>query len=127
MAVSPPPPCYHVYPRDIENRTGMSAERIFRPAVPSTSTPGSLGLSELSGSFFVELTEPLNVNRPVAGSPIDNKPGTAQFLDLTVTSTGVVYPDYNGDGNVDWTTNEGKAAVFTSGRGHVLIGPLLEL
>jgi hypothetical protein len=124
MTVTPAPPCFHLYLNDIENRTGMSAEKIFRPAVPSTSTPGSLGLSTLSGGFFVELTEPLDVIRPVAGAPIDGSPGTPKFLDVTVTSTGIVYPDNNGNGVVDWTAGEGQAAVFTSGRAHVLMGPI---
>jgi hypothetical protein len=102
----------------------MTAEKIFRPAVPSTSTPGSLGLSTLTGGFVVELTEPLDVIRPVAGAPIDGSPGTPKFLDITVTSTGVVFSDDNGNNVVDWTAGEGQAAVFTSGRGHVLMGPI---
>ncbi len=124
MPVMPPPPCFHLYLSDIENRTGMTAEKIFRPAVPSTSTPGSLGLSTLTGGFVVELTEPLDVIRPVAGAPIDGSPGTPKFLDITVTSTGVVFSDDNGNNVVDWTAGEGQAAVFTSGRGHVLMGPI---
>jgi len=124
MAISPPPPCFHLYLADIENRTAMTAEKIFRPAVPSTMTPGSLGLSALTGGFFVELTEPMQVIRPVAGAPIDGSPGTPKFLDLTLTSTGLVYSDDNANGVVDWSTGEGQSAVFTSGRGHVLMGPI---
>lgn len=126
LPLTPPPPCFHLYLSDIENRTGMTTEKIFRPAIPSTSTPGSLGLSTLSGGFVVELTEPLDVVRPVPGAPIDGSPGTPKFLDVTISSTGVVFPDDNGNGIVDWTapSSEGQSAVFTSGRGHVLMGPI---
>lgn len=122
--ITPPPPCFHLYLQDIENRTGMATQKIFRPAVPTTNTPGSLGLSALTGGFIVELTEPIDVIRPVAGAPIDGSAGTPKFLDVTITSTGVLYQDENGNGIVDWTAGEGQAAVFTSGRGHVLMGPI---
>jgi hypothetical protein len=124
LAVTPPPPCFHLYLQDIENRTGLATEKIFRPAAVSKGEPGSLGLSQLTGGFFVELTEPLDVVRPVAGAPIDGSPGTPKFLDVTITSTGVVYHDDNGNGVVDWGAGEGQAAVFTSARGHVLMGPI---
>jgi len=124
MPLTPPPPCFHLYLQDIENRTGMTSEKIFRPSSPSTGVPGSLGLSALTGGFFVELTEPLDVIRPVPGAPIDGSPGTPKFLDVTITSTGIVYQDENLNGVVDWTGGEGQAAVFTSGRGHVLMGPI---
>jgi hypothetical protein len=124
LVATPPPPCFHLYLQDIENRTGMTAEKIFRPSVSSKGEPGSLGLGQLTGGFFVELTEPLDVIRPVPGAPIDGSPGTPKFLDVTITSTGVVYQDDNGNGVVDWTAGEGQSAVFTNGRGHVLMGPI---
>ena len=125
LTITPPPPCFKLFPTDIENRTAMTSEKLFRAAVPSTSTPGSLGVSTMTAGFTVELTEPMNVIRPVAGSPIDGSPGTPTFLDITVTSTGLIFADENGDAKVTWPTGEGQSAVFTSGRAHVLIGPIV--
>lgn len=124
MLLSPPPPCFHVYAKDIEFRTNLTTEKLIQPPVPASSMPGSLGLHKMSGGFWVELTEPLAVTRPVAGAPIDGSPGTPRFLDVTLTSTGVVFPDDNLNGVIDWSLGEGRSAVFTSGRGHVVVGPI---
>ncbi len=124
MLVSPPPPCYHLYARDIEYRTNLTTERLIQPPVPASNMPGSLGLHKMGGGFWVELTEPLAVIRPVPGAPIDGSPGTPRFLDVTVTSTGVVWPDENMNAIVDWPLHEGRSAVFTTGRAHVVIGPI---
>lgn len=122
LAVTPPPPCFNIYLLDIEHRTGTTTERIFRP--PTATAPGSLGMDKLNGGFWVELTEPLDVIRPVAGAPIDGSPGTPKFLDVTLTSTGVLFVDSNANGVIDWAAGEGQGAVFTSGRGHVVVGPI---
>lgn len=122
MAVTPPPPCFHLYLLDIEFRTGTTVEHLFQR--PTGGLPGSLGLDQLAGGFTVELTEPLDVIRPVAGAPIDGSPGTPKFLDVTLTSTGVVFPDSNANGVIDWGVGEGQNAVFTSGRGHMVLGPI---
>jgi hypothetical protein len=122
--VSPPPPCYHLYLQDIENRTGMSTDHIVRPPNIASNTPGSFGLTKMSGGFWVELTDPMEVTRPVPGAPIDGSPGTPKFLDVTLSSTGVVFPDDNMNAIVDWSLGEGRGALFTSGRGHVIVGPI---
>lgn len=125
LALTPPPPCYHLYLLDIENRTGTASSHLYRPA--ASGVPGSLGLDKTNAGFVVELTEPMDVIRPVPGAPIDGSPGTPKFLDITLTSTGVVFVDLNSDGKIDWSTtsaNEGLGAVFTSGRGHLVLGPI---
>ncbi len=125
-------PCAHIYLRDVETRAGLTSERLFRPAVLGSKTPGSLGLNTLSGGFDVQLTEPLEVTKPLAGFNIQSDSGqagqqssAATFVDITVTSTGVVFDDLNGNGIIDYPA-EGSGAVFTEGRGHVFIGPILK-
>ena len=119
------PPCYHLYLKDVENRTGLP---YFTAAVPGSGStagvPGSLGLTELNGGFWVEMTDPIQVVRPVAGAPIDGSPGTPKFIDVTVTSNGVVWQDLVGGtvGVID--SNERSSATFTTGRGHVIVGPV---
>ena len=119
------PPCYHLYLKDVENRTGLP---YFTAAIPGSGStagvPGSLGLTELNGGFWVEMTDPIQVVRPVAGAPIDGSPGTPKFIDVTVTSSGVVWQDLAGGtvGVID--SNERSSATFTTGRGHVIVGPV---
>jgi hypothetical protein len=127
LATSPAPPCFRLYLLDIENRTGTTTSRLYQPA--ASGNPGSLGLDRITGGFTVELTEPLDVIRPVPGAPIDGSPGTPKFLDITLSSTGVVFVDSNANYRIDWATgpgveNEGLSAVFTSGRGHLVLGPI---
>lgn len=122
MAVTPPPPCFHLYALDIEYRTGLTTDHLFQR--PTAGLPGSLGTDLVTGGFWVELTEPMDVIRPVPGAPIDGSPGTPKFLDVTLTSTGVVFVDTNSNGVIDWTLGEGQSAVFTSGRGHMILGPI---
>jgi hypothetical protein len=125
LAVMPPPPCFHLYLLDIELRTQTNTDaerRIFRR--PTSSLPGSLGTTTMNAGFMVELTDPLQVIRPIPGAPIDGSAATPKFLDLTMTSTGVVFSDDNGNGVIDWALGEGQSAVFTSGRGHVVMGPI---
>jgi hypothetical protein len=118
----PPPPCYHLYPQDVEARLGLATDHLIRPT--TAGNPGSFGMSAMSGGFVVELTDPMDVVRPIPGAPIDGSPGTPQFLDFTVTSTGLVFPDDNMNAIVDWSLGEGRGAVFTSGRGHLIVGPI---
>jgi len=122
LPVTPAPPCFHLYALDIENRTGLTATHLFER--PTGGFPGSLGTDLVSGGFWVELTEPLDVIRPVPGAPIDGSPGTPKFLDITLSSTGVVFIDANANGIVDWPLGEGQGAVFTSGRAHMIVGPI---
>lgn len=122
MAVTPPPPCFHLYALDIEYRTGLTTDHLFQR--PTAGLPGSLGTDVVTGGFWVELTEPMDVIRPVPGAPIDGSPGTPKFLDVTLTSNGVVFVDTNSNGVIDWSLGEGQSAVFTSGRGHMILGPI---
>jgi hypothetical protein len=122
LPASPPPPCFHLYALDIENRTGLTTDHLFQR--PNAGSPGSLGLDQITGGFWVELTEPLDVIRPIAGAPIDGSPGTPRFLDVTLSSTGTVFIDSNANGVIDWSLGEGQGAVFTSGRAHMLVGPI---
>lgn len=127
LAVTPAPPCFHLYMLDIEYRTGTTVDHIFRRTT-TDGFPGSLGLAygtdQVTGGFTVELTEPLDVIRPVPGAPIDGSPGTPKFLDITLSSTGVVFVDTNANNVIDWSLGEGQNAVFTSGRGHMVLGPI---
>jgi hypothetical protein len=117
--------CYKIYPNDIELRTGLTSEKLFRPKIDSSSTPGSLGLNTITGGFTIELTELLQVSRPVAGYDIDwDSPRAPKFYDITVSSTGVVFDDANANGVIDYSAGEGNQAVFTHGRGHVIVGPV---
>ncbi len=125
--IMPPPPCALIYLLDIETRTNMLTDRLVRPADLGAGTPGSLGLSKVTAGFWVEMTDPLDVTRPVPGSPIDGSAGTPRFLDVTMSATGVVFHDDNGDQKINWDTGEGQGAVFTSARGHVLVGPVYGL
>lgn len=119
------PPCYHLYLKDVQNRSGVP---FVQMSIPGSSgapgTPGSLGLTQLNVGFLVELTDPMNVIRPVPGMPIDGSPGTPTFIDVTVTATGVVFQDLPG-GTADFIdANERPSATFTTGRGHVVVGPI---
>lgn len=123
LPVTPPPPCFHLYALDIEYRTGTTTEHLFER--PTGGLPGSLGMDVVTGGFWVELTEPLTMTRPVPGAPIDpTAPGAPKFLDVTLSSTGVVFVDTNNNNVVDWSLGEGQGAVFTSGRGHLVLGPI---
>lgn len=127
LPASPAPPCFSIFMLDIANRTGTTVDGLFRR--PTTAgDPGSLGRAMgtdvVTGGFWVELTEPLELVRPVPGAPIDGSPGTPKFLDITVSSTGVVFVDSNANNAIDWGLGEGRSAVFTSGRGHLVLGPI---
>jgi hypothetical protein len=129
-------PCAHIYLADVERRAGLTTEGLFRKA-SMTSTPvapGSLGINTLTGGFDVQLTEPLEITKPLAGYSVQVDQGqagqgssAATFVDITVTSTGVVWDDnVDANGKIDWSLGEGGSAVFTEGRGHILIGPILK-
>jgi len=119
------PPCYHLYLQDVQNRTGIT---FFQTAIPGSGstpgTPGSLGLTALNGGFWVEMTDPIEVVRPIPGAPIDGSPGTPRFIDVTVTANGVVFQDLPGGtlGAVD--PSERPSATYSTGRGHVVVGPI---
>ena len=122
--VTGPTECYTLSPTDIELQTGLTTEKLFRPKVDSTSTPGSLGLNELGGYFSIELTERLELSRSLPGWQNAGKAGDPVFYDLTVSSLGAVFLDTNANGKIDYSTGEGASAVFTKGRGHVIVGPI---
>lgn len=126
-------PCYHLYLTDIERSTGLMTEKLFRPAIPASGVPGSLGLNNLTGGFVVQLTEPLEITKPEAGYNIQTDQGASgvssgaqKFFDLTLTSTAVVFPDGNANGIIDYALGEGSSAVFTEGRGHLVVGPIFD-
>jgi hypothetical protein len=122
------PPCYHLYLQDVQNRTGLTFFQVespaYAPALGTTVVPGSLGVSMMNGGFWVEMTDPIQVTRPVPGAPIDGSPGTPRFIDVTVTSNGVVFQDLLGGtiGVID--PSERASATYTVGRGHVVVGPI---
>lgn len=114
--------CKTFLPRDIELKTGLSTEKLFRLQNAGTKVPGSFGLTELSASFLVELTERVELQRPVEGFENQGKASDPRFYDLTVSSTGIVFVDGNSNGTIDAT--EQGSAVFTRGRGHMVVGPI---
>ena len=118
------PPCLRIDLNDVQARTGKTLFDVYIPGSGSTpGTPGSLGLSPMNAGFWVELTDPIEVERPIAGEQIAGSKAP-KFIDVTVTSNGVVFQDEIGGtvGRVD--PNERPTATFTTGRGHVLIGPV---
>lgn len=124
-------PCYHVYAADIERIANLPAtgEKLFvLPGTTSGQAEGSYGLDPLNGGFVVELTEPADLARPVAGWGTDPNQTTVKFVDLTVTSMGVVFPDgidgSSPNGVVD--ANERSGASYANARGHVVLGPLTQ-
>ena len=131
-AAAPYPPCFHIYPLDIEKRLGYAAG-LFAPPDPDAGMPGSLGLgsktssgvkSGLNGGFFAEITEPYQYGRPVPGYQInDAKAGVPTFFDFTVTSNGFVFYDSDLDGKI--SAYERGGATYGSGRGHAIIGPII--
>jgi hypothetical protein len=124
-------PCYHIYATDVERIAGLSAssEKVFVvPGTTSGQAEGSFGLDALNGGFRVELTEPADLMRPVAGWSAGGDQSTVKFVDLTVTSMGVVFPDgidgASPNGIVD--ANERAGASYANVRGHVVLGPLTQ-
>jgi hypothetical protein len=92
---------------------------------------GSFGLAAspddaVNGGFAVALTEPAELQRPMAGWGSDPNSNTVKFIDLTVTSMGAVFIDSAG-GTPNWKVDavERPGAAFASARGHVIIGPLI--
>jgi hypothetical protein len=118
------PPCLQLGTNDIELRTGLETERLVRPGQPSSAIPGSLGLTKLGARFWVEMTDPFEVVRPIPGYPIDGSPGTPKFVDLTVTSTGGTFHDLNQNGWLDNSADEAGSFLGVTGRGHLLVGPV---
>jgi hypothetical protein len=122
------PPCFHIYLQDVQNRTGLTFFQVespaYAPAIGATVTPGSLGLSMMNGGFWVEMTDPIQVTRPVPGAPIDGSPGTPKFIDVTVTSNGVVFQDLSTGTTGVIDPAERPSATYTVGRGHVVVGPI---
>ena len=122
------PPCYHLYLTDVQNRTGLTffntESPAYAPPIGTTIIPGSLGASMLTGGFWVEMTDPIQVSRPVPGAPIDGSAGTPKFIDVTISSNGVVFQDVAGGtiGVID--PSERPSATYTIGRGHVIVGPV---
>lgn len=120
-----PAPCYHIYPKDVENRLGMTTEKLIVPPVPATGTPGTFGVQTIGGGFVAEITDAYKVTRLVPGFQDDtNAPVSVDFVDFAVTSTGVIFRDDNLNGVVDWSLGEGLNALFVTGRGHVVVGPI---
>ncbi len=125
--VSPAPPCLHLYPADIEKRLGFAAsDHIFTVPDTATKTPGAMGMTPVSVGFAVEFTDLMNVDRPIAGTPINEVPGKPEILDVTLATYGTVFQDDNLNQSVDWSLGEGRGAVFTFGRGHVVVGPIFK-
>ena len=117
------PPCFHIYLFDVQNRAATTVFSLpTLPAAPAVGSPGSFGLTQINGGFWSELTDPIEVVRPVAGAPIDGSPGTPKFIDVTTTAYGVVFVDLNLNGIVD--SNEFGSASYSGGRGHVIVGPI---
>lgn len=121
--------CYHIYATDIEKLALPSGEKLFvLPNASTTSPEGSYGLATtnadtVNGGFRVALTEPAELQRPVAGWGSDPNGNVVKFIDLTVTSMGAVFNDPNQNGIVD--ASERPGAAFANARGHVIIGPLI--
>jgi hypothetical protein len=121
--------CYHIIAADIERVALPSGEKLFvLPNSSTTSPEGSYGLAgtnadTVNGGFSVALTEPAELQRPVAGWGSDPSGNAVRFLDLTVTSMGAVFSDPNQNGVVD--ASERPGAAFASARGHVILGPVL--
>lgn len=118
-------PCYHIYPKDVENRLSLTAEKLVVPPIPASGTPGSFGITTTNGGFVTEITDSYKVSRPIPGFQDDTQaPVGVDFIDFTVTSTGVVFRDDNLNGTVDWALGEGLNALFVTGRAHVVVGPI---
>ncbi|MEO7094289.1 MAG: hypothetical protein ABI175_13620 [Polyangiales bacterium] len=118
------PPCLRIDLIDVEARTGKAMFDLYVPGTSGTpGMPGSLGLSPMNAGFWVELTDPVEVERPIAGEQIAGAKAP-KFIDLTVTANGVVFQDEPGGvaGRVD--ANERPTATFTTGRGHIIVGPI---
>jgi hypothetical protein len=118
------PPCLRIDLFDVQARTGVILFDQYVPGSTGTpGTPGSLGLSPMNAGFWVELTDPIEVERPMPGEQIAGSKAP-KFIDVTVTANGVVFQDEPGGtaGKVD--PNERPTATFTTGRGHVIVGPI---
>ena len=118
------PPCLRIDLFDVQARTGVTLFNLYVPGSSGTAaTPGSLGLSPMNAGFWVELTDPIEVERPVAGEQIAGAKAP-KFVDVTVTANGVVFQDEPGGvmGKVD--PSERPTATFTTGRGHIIVGPI---
>ncbi len=121
--------CYHIWSSDIEKSALPTSENLFvQPNTVSGYPEGSYGIAAatvdtVNGGFVVSLTEPAELQRPMAGWGSDPNTNTVKFLDLTLTSMGVVFNDTNHDGIVQ--TLERPGAAFANARGHVIIGPLI--
>jgi hypothetical protein len=125
-----PFPCYHLYMKDVENSSAF-AGGLISPPDPTTSMPGTLGLGTISGSgaksgmnggYVAEITELYESVRPIAGYPTEG-PGSPVFYDFTVTSNGFVFYDTDLNGIIDPLERGGST--YGSGRGHVIVGPIM--
>jgi hypothetical protein len=118
------PPCLRIDLIDIEKRTGKALfDQYVAGSAGTPGTPGSLGLSPMNAGFWVELTDPIEVERPIPGEQIAGAKAP-KFIDVTVTANGVVFQDEPGGvaGRVD--AAERPTATFTTGRGHIIVGPI---
>lgn len=121
--------CYHILAADVEKLALPTGEKLFvLPNSVSGVPEGSYGLAAtnadtVNGGFTVSLTEPAELQRPVAGWGSDPNANTVKFIDLTVTSMGAVFLDPNQNGIVEPAERPGAA--IASARGHVIIGPLI--
>jgi hypothetical protein len=91
------------------------------PAQPYTAgmAPGSLGSTPTLGDFFVELTEPMQLDAPARFSTNTN----ACFAQITVTSFGLTQSIYPGAANAV-TAQFGGEGVETQ-RARLVAGPLI--
>ncbi len=117
------PPCYHLRDPDIQNRAGMvlfQGPVLSGPGIPGI--PGSLGMTTMAGGFNVEFTDPMLVGRVKPGESVDDH--APQFLDVTMSVSGVIYQDEPGGvmGVID--ASERPSATFTGARGHLFVGPI---
>jgi hypothetical protein len=91
--------------------TGTQA---YTPSLP----PGSFGTTPINGDFFVELTEPMQLNAPARYSTNSN----ACFAQLTATSIGFTQPGIAGV--TPPTALFGAEGVETQ-RARLVVGPLI--
>jgi len=131
-----PYPCYHLYIADVQNGSGFGTG-LISPPDPASGVPGSLGLgsisstgvkSGLNGAYVAEVTEIYESVRPIAGYQASEDGLKAMkkpvFYDFTVTSNGYVFYDNDLNGQID--ASERGGSTFGSGRGHVIIGPVMQ-
>lgn len=113
-------PCYFLEYKRLNDRTKENSQEVLLENQDSTKE-NVIGSGTVQGDFYVELTEPRNVDVPVAGTDLSGTSGKA-FRYLRVTATS--YANFRPEGVAACSNDIATVSAQQSMRSHLIVGPI---